>query len=54
MKKRITILMLVIVTIGAFSCLSISQASAKESMTVGFSMSLTGKYAPGAAGQMQA
>lgn len=28
------------------------QAPAKEAVTVGFSMSLTGKYAPGAAGQM--
>lgn len=36
-----------------FSFLSIPPASAKDSMTVGFSMSLTGKYAPGAAGQMQ-
>lgn len=33
-------------------CLFSQTASAKDNMTVGFSMSLTGKYAPGAAGQM--
>ena len=34
------------------TCLFSSTASAKDNMTVGFAMSLTGKYAPGAAGQM--
>ncbi len=55
-KKKMSVLVVVILgvlTLGFFS-MSVPQALAKDVMTVGFSMSLTGKYAPGAAGQMQA
>jgi len=53
MKNRVQILIVSFIFIVGLFCLPLPQASAKDSMTVGFSMSLTGKYAPGAAGQMQ-
>ncbi|TET89943.1 MAG: branched-chain amino acid ABC transporter substrate-binding protein [Desulfobacteraceae bacterium] len=53
MKNRVQILIVSFIFIVGLFCLPLPQALAKDSMTVGFSMSLTGKYAPGAAGQMQ-
>lgn len=53
MKNRVQILIVSFIFIVGLFCLPLPQVSAKDSMTVGFSMSLTGKYAPGAAGQMQ-
>lgn len=53
MKNRVQILIVSFIFIVGLFCLPLPQASAKDSMTVGFSMSLTGKYAPGAVGQMQ-
>lgn len=53
MKNRVQILIVTFIFIVGLFFLPELQASAKDSMTVGFSMSLTGKYAPGAAGQMQ-
>lgn len=53
MKNRVQILIVSFIFIVGLFCLHLPQASAKDSMTVGFSMSLTGKYAPGAVGQMQ-
>lgn len=53
MKNRVQILIVSFIFIVGLFCLPLPQVSAKDSMTVGFSMSLTGKYAPGAVGQMQ-
>ena len=53
MKNRVQILTVSFIFIVGLFCLPLPQVSAKDSMTVGFSMSLTGKYAPGATGQMQ-
>lgn len=57
MKKRnarLPIFILSLILVAGLAVLFPSMASAKDTITVGFSMSLTGKYAPGAAGQMQA
>jgi len=54
MKNKKAILVIALVVAIGFVCLQASHASAKDTMTVGFSMSLTGIYAAGAAGQMQA
>lgn len=54
MKYKTRILFASFIVVLGLVWLPLLQASAKDTMTVGFSMSLTGKYAPGAAGQMQA
>ncbi|NIS71877.1 MAG: ABC transporter substrate-binding protein [Proteobacteria bacterium] len=54
MKDRIPTWIPLLIGIAAVLLTPISQAFPKDNITVGFSMSLTGKYAPGAAGQMQA
>ncbi|MFZ0450812.1 MAG: amino acid ABC transporter substrate-binding protein, partial [Desulfatiglandaceae bacterium] len=55
-NKSRWILFLIVFFISAIvtTSLSVQTALAKDKITVGFSMSLTGMYAPGAAGQMQA
>ncbi len=47
--SRVLILILLLFLVVGFL---VSPAAAKDSMTIGFSMSLTGKYAPGAKGQI--
>ena len=50
--SRLLIFILSLFFVVAFFGFLVSPAAAKDNMTVGFSMSLTGKYAPGAKGQM--
>lgn len=52
-NKTASIFLAFIVAVG-FVCLPMSQASAKDAITMGFSISLTGMYAAQAAGQMDA
>ena len=54
MKNKTAIFFLSLIVAAGFVCFPLFQASAKDTITVGFPMSLTGKYAPGAAGQMEA
>ena len=54
MKNKTAIFLLSLIVAAGFVCFPLFQASAKDTITVGFPMSLTGKYAPGAAGQMEA
>ncbi|MBW2063582.1 MAG: amino acid ABC transporter substrate-binding protein [Deltaproteobacteria bacterium] len=55
-NRKVSWVVLVVFTILALglSGMPPHRVLAKDAITVGFSMSLTGKYAPGAAGQMQA
>jgi branched-chain amino acid transport system substrate-binding protein len=46
--------MLSALVVAVFLCMSLQPASAADEIRAGFSMSLTGRYAAGAAGQMQA
>jgi branched-chain amino acid transport system substrate-binding protein len=52
-NKTASVFLAFIVAVG-FVCLPMSQASAKDAITMGFSISLTGMYAAQAAGQMDA
>ena len=54
MKNRVPILIVCFIAAACFLCFPMQQASAKDQITIGFSMSLTGKYSPQATGQMQA
>lgn len=57
MKNRTVsaaIVMVSVILAASFALLPIQQASAKDFITFGFSMALTGRYAPNAAGQMEA
>ena len=54
MKNRVPILIVCFIAAACFICLPLQQALAKDSITFGFSMALTGRYAPNAAGQMEA
>jgi branched-chain amino acid transport system substrate-binding protein len=53
-RQKLLILAAVVCMVLASGFLGPSQAAAKDLITFGFSMSLTGIYAPGAAGQMEA
>lgn len=54
MKRGVFLLVVFFLCALVSASLSVQTALAKDKITVGFSMSLTGKYAPGAVGQMQA
>jgi len=54
MKNKTAIVFLSFIVAVGFVCLPMSQASAKDAITMGFSISLTGMYAAQAAGQMDA
>jgi len=54
MKNKTAIVFLSLIVAVGFVCLPMSQASAKDAITMGFSISLTGMYAAQAAGQMDA
>jgi branched-chain amino acid transport system substrate-binding protein len=54
MKNKTAIVFLSLIVAVGLACLPMSQASAKDAITMGFSMSLTGMYAAQAAGQMDA